>query len=138
MENYRRENSLQCVYLDENWMYSTRSRKRTWQEDSIRQEDSIKSCRKGHESTGKRFSVLHAGTKRGFVENASLVFSSTSKIANYHDSMNRQMFAEWVTGNLLPNLEESSLTIMDNAPYTTVLLRNRVPLTSWIKSQIQE
>ncbi|KAJ8914887.1 hypothetical protein NQ315_014900 [Exocentrus adspersus] len=84
--NLTSENPLQCVYLDETWIYSKGSFKRTWQDNSI------KSCRKGHEDTGKRFIVLHAGTKHGFVENASLVFSSTSKSADYHDSMNREMF----------------------------------------------
>ncbi|KAJ8914698.1 hypothetical protein NQ315_017407 [Exocentrus adspersus] len=105
------ENPLQCVYFDETWMYSKESLKRTWQDDSI------KSCRKGHESNGKRFSVFHPGTKHGFVENASLVFSTASKSADCHDSMNRQMYEKWVAEKLLPNLEVSSLAIMDNAPY---------------------
>ncbi|KAJ8913779.1 hypothetical protein NQ315_002685 [Exocentrus adspersus] len=120
--NLTSKNPLQCVYLDETWIYSKGSFKRTLQDNSI------KSCRKGHEGTGKRFIVFHAGTKHGFVENASLVFSSTSKSADYHDSMNREMFEKWMTEKLLPNLEEPSLIIMDNAPYHSALAE-KLPTT---------
>ncbi|KAJ8914403.1 hypothetical protein NQ315_017497 [Exocentrus adspersus] len=129
--NLTTENPLQCVYLDETWIYSKGSFKRTWQDNSI------KSCRKEHEGTGKRFIILHAGSKHGFVENASLVFSSTSKSEDYQDPMNREMFEKWMTEKLLPNLEEPSLIIMDNAPYHSVLAE-KLPTTSWTKSQIQE
>ncbi|KAJ8913801.1 hypothetical protein NQ315_002707 [Exocentrus adspersus] len=129
--NLTNENPLQCVYLDETCIYSKGSFKRTWQDNSI------KSYRKGHEGTGKRFIVLHAGTKHGFVENASLVFSSISKSADYHDSMNREMFEKWMTEKLLPNLEEPSLIIMDNAPYRSALAE-KLPTTSWTKSQMQK
>ncbi|KAJ8914886.1 hypothetical protein NQ315_014899, partial [Exocentrus adspersus] len=81
------ENPLQCVYLVETWIYS---------KGSFKELGKIT----GHEGTGKRFIVLHAGTKHGFVENASLVFSSTSKSADYHDEMNREMFDKWMTEKL--------------------------------------
>ncbi|KAJ8909912.1 hypothetical protein NQ315_014919 [Exocentrus adspersus] len=42
---------------------------------------------------------------------------SPEKGAYYHDSMNRELSEMWVTEKLLPNLEESSLTNMDNAAY---------------------
>jgi hypothetical protein len=59
----------------------------------------------------------HAGKEDGSVENAGLIFKSTTRSGDYHDNMNRKNFENWFKTELIPNLEEPSLIIMDNASY---------------------
>lgn len=80
---------------------------------------------------------MHAGNRDGFVENASLIFATKSKLADYHGDMNGDLFIQWIKEKLVPNLEEPSLIIMDNAPYHSVLLEKQ-PQSSWTKAQIVE
>ncbi|KAF5299159.1 hypothetical protein FQA39_LY02332 [Lamprigera yunnana] len=64
-------------FLDERHGYEVKQTsgiKRSWQDDSI------KSVRK-LQTEGKRYIVVHAGTKNGFVPNADLVFSTKKKTA---------------------------------------------------------
>jgi hypothetical protein len=49
-------------------------------------------------------------------------FCSGTKSGNYHDLMNTENFEHWMLTQLLPNLEEPSVIVMDNAPYYSVLL----------------
>ena len=61
--------------------------------------------------------VLHAGGVEGWVNGAELVFTSKTNSADYHDKMNSEHFMEWLTEQLLPRLEESSVIILGNALY---------------------
>lgn len=58
---------------------------------------------------GKRFIVLHAGTSKGFILNADLLYTSRSKLSDYHGDMNSVIFTKWVKEKLISNLEEPSL-----------------------------
>ncbi|KAK4881177.1 hypothetical protein RN001_004496 [Aquatica leii] len=62
-------------------MYTNRNMERSWQDDNL------KSVRKPEGYDGKRFIVVHAGTKSGFVKNALLLFSSKSQHEDYHEDM---------------------------------------------------
>lgn len=117
------------VFLDETWIYSKGNRGRPWQDEST------KSVRKPEGYDGKRYIILHAGTEKGFIENASLIFPSKTRAADYHAEMNSQKFKEWVTTQLIPNLEKNSIVVMDNAPYHSVVL-NKAPNTSSRKQDI--
>lgn len=121
----------ELVFLDETWIFSKGSQIKSWQDDST------KSVRKPGGFDGKRFIVLHAGNSRGFINNASLLFASKSKMLDYHGEMNSDLFTKWVKEKLIPNLEEPSLIIMDNAAYHSVEIEKQ-PCTSWKKCEIQE
>lgn len=129
MKNANSDYSRQLVFLDETWIFSKGSKQRSWQDDSI------KSVRKPGGYDGKRFIVLHAGHKGGFVPNASLVFATNSKLADYHGDMNAETFIKWVTEKLIPNLEEPSLVIMDNASYHSTEIEKQ-PTSSWTRPAI--
>ncbi|KAG7310300.1 hypothetical protein JYU34_003055 [Plutella xylostella] len=45
-----------------------------------------------HISPGKRYIVVHAGSETGFVPNALLIFSTKSRLADYHHDMNAENF----------------------------------------------
>lgn len=121
----------ETVFLDETWIFLNGNNRRAWQDESV------KSVRKVRGSGGKRFIVLHAGTRKGFVPGASLIFSSTSHSIDYHDSMDSETFEKWVEKQLIPNLEQPSLIVMDNASYhSRSIIKN--PTCSWKKDEIKE
>lgn len=129
MKNANSDYSRQLVFLDETWIFSKGSKQRSWQDDSK------KSVRKPGGYDGKRFIILHAGHKGGFVPNASLIFATNSKLADYHGDMNAEKFIKWVTEKLIPNLEEPSLVIMDNASYHSTEIEKQ-PTSSWTRPAI--
>lgn len=115
MDNMTSEYRRQVIFLDETWIYSKGNKTKSWQDESI------KSVRKPEGYDGKRFIIVHAGSSNGFVQNASLSFCSKSTTLDYHGEMNNSIFTKWMTTQLIPNLEEPSLIVMDNAPYHSVL-----------------
>jgi hypothetical protein len=78
---------------------------------------------------------VHGGTRNEFFSGASLIFVSGTKSGDCHDAMNGENFEHRVLIQLLPNLEEPSLVIMENASYHSVLL-DKPPTLSWKKDQI--
>ena len=129
MENRGITYPRQVIFLDETWIYAKGNKTLSWQDNSL------KSVRKPEGYDGKRFIVVHAGSSKGFVQGASLLFCSKSMTLDYHGEMNNTIFTKWITTQLLPNLEEPSLVIMDNAPYHSVLTEKQ-PSTSFTKAQI--
>jgi hypothetical protein len=107
---HKRMQLYQPVVLDETWVFSKGGNRKSWQDGSM----ATTSKKTGD---GCRYIVLHAGKEDGFVENAGLIFKSTTRSVDYHDNMNRKNFENWFKTELIPNLEEPSLIIMDNASY---------------------
>ncbi|XP_074035567.1 uncharacterized protein [Leptinotarsa decemlineata] len=127
-KNRRSLKPREVVFLDETWIYS-RGNKKSWQDNNV------KSVRKPEGYAGKRFIVVHAGSMKRFIPEASLLFCSKFLTLDYHGEMNSTMFIKWITLQLLPSLEEPSLIIMDNAPYHSEIL-NKQPTSSSKKSEI--
>lgn len=67
-------------------------------------------------SHGKRYLVLHAGNKEGFIDGLGLILLCKNSKTDYHGNMNHVIFKEWFK-KLLESLTEPSLIILDNAPY---------------------
>lgn len=88
-------------------------------------------------SPGKRFIIVHAGSEHGFVPYALLTFSTKSLKADYHHDMNASNFNKWLREKLVPNLNEPSVIVTDNASYHTVQI-NKAPNTNSIKGNIQD
>jgi hypothetical protein len=107
---HKRMQLYQPVVLEETWVFSKGGNRKSWQDGSM----ATTSKKTGD---GCRYIVLHAGKEDGFVENAELIFKSTTRSGDYHDNMNRKNFENWFKTELIPNLEEPSLIIMDNASY---------------------
>ncbi|KAJ8866617.1 hypothetical protein PR048_032477 [Dryococelus australis] len=61
--------------------------------------------------------VVHAGGINGFIENALLVYKAGTASGDHHCQMNSVNFIKWVTENLAPNLLQSSVVVLDTAPY---------------------
>lgn len=103
---------------------------KTWQDGTVKT-----LYQKSKSSNGKRYIILHAGNERGFIEGADLVFSSSNKSSDYHDTMNAELFEKWFEEKLLMVLEEPSLIVIDNAPYHS-RIREKSPVGSWTKQEL--
>nr|CAD7397161.1 unnamed protein product [Timema cristinae] len=60
------------------------------------QDGTKKTCKRRSPGYGKRFIVLHAGGRDGFVEGASLLFASGKSTGDYHGEMNGDNFEMWM------------------------------------------
>jgi hypothetical protein len=89
---------------------------------------------------GKRFTVLHAGHKGGFLEGCSYLLDSNIEHRDYHRTMNGQLFQTWVEQQLIPALDKINtkvVVIMDNAPYQS-MVADKLPTLKSTKGQLQE
>lgn len=118
------------VYVDETYVHVNYKPKKSWQGPST-------SKMLENVSKGKRFIIVHAGTEKGFIKNALLIFSTKSKQADYHDDMNSANFSKWVSEKLLPNLDSPSVIIFDNASYHSIQT-NKCPNTNTKKQDIRD
>lgn len=102
------------IYLDESYIHESYKVTKCWQAintPGVRLDV----------SKGKRWIIVHAGSEKGFVPNALLIFTGKNKQEDYHSEMNAQNFTKWVTEKLLPNITEPSIIVMDNAPYHSII-----------------
>lgn len=117
------------IFLDETYIHPSYHTKKCWQSEE-------ESGMLVSESAGKRFIIAHAGSVNGFVEDALLIFRSSSQSADYHDDMNSTNFFKWMSEKVVPNLPEKSLVVMDNAPYHCTQI-NKSPTMANMKSEMQ-
>jgi transposase len=122
----------QEVYLDESYINKNHSNDYIWYftEDGPWVQKPT--------GNGERLIIMNAITTDGWVPNAKTVFKSTRKTGDYHGQMNWDIFKKWFLEKLLPNIPESSLIIMDNAPYHKVLSENSAPTAASSKENIQK
>ena len=132
IQTYREEGYVE-VSTDETWFLTSDNRTLSWRDMSGKCEVSTKTT--GH---GKRFIIISAGTRDGFIPNATKVFGSGDKRSDdYHDDMNAALYEEWFANDLLPNLPQKSVVILDNAPYHN-RLSTKKPRFYWTKAKIRE
>ncbi|KAJ3660720.1 hypothetical protein Zmor_005156 [Zophobas morio] len=130
------EEDVTFVYLDETWVYQHGVPVRRWVHESDRRGMPAKIVM----NEGRRFTILHAGGKFGFLENCLLFLDSNNDSRDYHKTtMNGQLFRQWVETQLIPSvnfINGKVVIIMDNAPYHSVLAE-QLPRLSWIKSKLK-
>ena len=129
IKKYRQEGRT-IVYTDETYIHSSHTMTSAWTDDSAY----------GYmapTSKGQRLIIVHAGTEKGFIPGAQLIFKSNQSTGDYHREMNDDNFMRWVTEKLKPNLPEKSVLIIDNASYHNVV-REKCPTTSTKKQEMQD
>ena len=114
---------LDFVYVDETWVDTCYTVKKYWQGEGTPGE--IPPCNRG-----QRIIVVHAGNRRGFIPGAK------STTGDYHSEMDRRNFTKWLEEKLLPNLEEPSAIVLDNASYHS-MRADRFPTSNSRKTDIQ-
>jgi transposase len=134
MSFYDRKKDLEkrgftLVYVDETWVDTSYTTKKCWQSE-------MTSGPKAPINRGQRLIIVHAGSSKGFVDGAQLVYKATSSTGDYHREMNGENFTKWIKEKLIPNLQTPSAVVMDNASYHSVQT-DRFPTSSWKKADIQ-
>lgn len=123
------------IYLDETWIFRNGSSVRRWTHET-----DLKSNPSKIRSEGKRYTILHAGCASGFLPGCDLLLDSDNNDRDYHETMNGELFRQWVEKQLIPalsKLSEKCVVIMDNAPYHSVQI-DKPPNHSSNKRQMQE
>lgn len=128
MENRNLPPELQkeIIYVDESYIHFSYKLKKSVDIKGVKQ----------NIAKGKRYIIVHAGSEKGFVPNALLIFSGTNKNEDYHSEMNKTNFTKWVTEKLIPNVTEPSIIVLDNAPYHSVVV-NKAPTSATNVAEIK-
>ncbi|EFA12515.1 hypothetical protein TcasGA2_TC006864 [Tribolium castaneum] len=77
------------IYLDGTWIYQNGT--------SVRQRTNDKDKLPVKKQPGKRFTILHAGSKFGFLDGCDLLLDSNNTDIDYHKTMNGDIFKNWTT-----------------------------------------
>ncbi|XP_063243049.1 uncharacterized protein LOC134542598 isoform X2 [Bacillus rossius redtenbacheri] len=123
-----KERGANFIFVDETWIFQRGTVSKSWQDKSLQ------SAKRRTVGDGKRFIVVNAGGRTGFVPGAGLLFVSGQKTADYHGEMNGETFLMWFE-DMLVHLEEPSVIIMDNASYHSTQVE-KTPTTNWTKDAL--
>ncbi|XP_063220955.1 uncharacterized protein LOC134530217 isoform X3 [Bacillus rossius redtenbacheri] len=123
-----KERGANFIFVHETWIFQRGTVSKSWQDKSLQ------SAKRRTVGDGKRFIVVNAGGRTGFVPGAGLLFVSGQKTADYHGEMNGETFLMWFE-DMLVHLEEPSVIIMDNASYHSTQVE-KTPTTNWTKAAL--
>ena len=131
------------VYLDETFINKNYSGSDiSWYcgdwENNPRLDKSFGPCINKPSGKGERFIILNAITKNGWVNGSELVFQAKKRRGDHHGSMDEENFMKWFTDPLLPNIDNNSVIIMDNAPYHNVFKEDGAPPLTSRKAVLQK
>ena len=131
---YRRKKELEdlgfeLVYVDETWIDTAYCAKHCWQGPNT--PGVIPPCNRG-----QRLIVVNAGSKKGFIPGAQLIYRASSSTGDNHREMNGANFTKWIEQQLLPNLDCPCAIVMDNASYHS-MQTDRCPTSSTRKADIK-
>ncbi|XP_054287214.1 uncharacterized protein LOC129003036 [Macrosteles quadrilineatus] len=125
-----RSEGFPIVYIDETYVNANHTVSKCWQ--SPEEPGVTKAVGKG-----ERLIIAHGGGENGFVRDSLAIFKAHQKTGDYHESMNYENFNKWLEKQLLPNLEEPSVIVMDNAKYHCVE-EDKKPTSGSLKKNIQD
>lgn len=128
------------VYLDETWINAGHTVSKVWKDKTINTPKDaflagLSVGLKNPTARGPRYVIVHAGGKDGFIENSMKVFLAKKNTADYHDEMDSAVFETWFKQQLVPNLQQGTVIVMDNASYHG-RKKEKVPTTSSLKGDI--
>ena len=131
---YKRKKELEdigyeLVYTDETWIDTAYTAKKCWQGEDTPGVISPM-------NRGQRIIVVHAGGRQGFIPGALLTYKAASRTGDYHSEMDGNNFTKWVEERLIPNLDQPSAIVMDNASYHS-MRTDKCPTSSTRKADIQ-
>lgn len=109
MRQFRLE-KRNIFYIDETWIDTNLTFDKCWQGPHV---TGVMS----NHSSSNRLIVVHIGSSNGFLPGSSLIFKAGTSSGDYHGQMNSNNFEKWIREKVVPNLPESSIIVMDNAPY---------------------
>ncbi|GBP48920.1 Protocadherin-like wing polarity protein stan [Eumeta japonica] len=97
--------------------------------------EGLSTCAKNPTCKSPGLVVVHIGGDNGFILDRQWVFEC-KKADDYHVLMNAENFENWFM-SVLPRLEPNAVIVMDNASYNS-RRKEKIPVTSWLKKNIQD
>ena len=79
---------------------------------------------------------MHAGGRQGFISGALLTYKAASRTGDYHSEIDGNNLKKWMEERLIPNLDQPSAIVMDNASYHS-MRTDKCPTSSIRKADIQ-
>ena len=89
-----RNEGRNIVYMDESYILSSHTPKKSWSDDSS--EGLLAPV-----SRTERLIIIHAGGESGFVPGALLMWKANQASGDYHHQMNKDNYEKWVKENLI-------------------------------------
>ncbi|KAG8238291.1 hypothetical protein J437_LFUL017046 [Ladona fulva] len=144
---YERVKGREIIYLDETWVNAGHTVSKELKDVNIKtkhqaQLAGFSTGLKIPRGRGPRFVILHAGSARGFVDGAKLVYLAKKRLGDYHDEIDSTRFEEWFKSQLIPNIGEGSVIVMDNATYhrrkpeqISTSSNTKLDMETWLKSK---
>jgi transposase len=125
--------SRSIIYPDETWFDTHETPSKRWSDLSDRCQS------KAPSNKWKRITILHAGSKDGWIPNALLLSAKNIKDSSldYHEDTTAELLEDWFKTKLLPNIPPNSVIVMDNASYHSRQIK-KVPNSANTKSDIQK
>jgi len=121
----------QDFYLDETWYDTNTCKMKNWSDDS-------ENCTVAtSDKKGERIVIVHCGGRSGFIKDAAHIIHKkmADAPADYHGTMNSEIFENWFENCVLRRLEGPSVIVCDNAPYHSRVIDPK-PNSSWNKPAI--
>ena len=81
---------------------------------------------------GGGFIVVHAGTDKGFIEEALLVFKAKDSQGDYHNEMNGKNFMRWLNERLQPNSPQNSVLVVDKEDKCSTTATRKAEIQAWM------
>ncbi len=105
-----KDDRYQIVYLDESYLYKNHSSNKSWKLKEL------PSNFKKPSGKGPRLVIIGAITEEGWIKNSVQYWESNAS-DDFHKNFNKNNFYKYMQNILLPNLEQPSIIVMDNASY---------------------
>ena len=116
---YYTSKEYDSVFIDESYICKNHVRSKTW----LPNEEKVSFFQKPS-GKGQRIVIVAAINKQGFIKN-SFEFWVANSNSDYHKNFNKEIFLQYFTTKVLPNLKRPSLIILDNAPYHKIFDENK-------------
>jgi len=121
------------VYTDESWINRNCVPDKVWMDGCVDCEPPAP------HSKGARWILIGAGSADGWIPTTFVMWKGNVQSEDYHSEMNSDVFRQWFTERLLPNVPPNACVVVDRAPYHTVLTPESKPAgAQWTRAHLAE
>ncbi len=99
------------IYMDESWINKNARPSKAWSDGTPESVDAVPPGK------GARWILIGAGGRNGWIKDTFCMWKGNVKSEDYHTEMNGDVFYDWLTKRLLPNLPSNAVLVLDRATY---------------------
>ncbi len=129
---YYLANEYDIVYQDESYICKNHVRGKSW---ALEKDFGFFNKPSGK---GQRIVITGVINENGFIKNTYEFWDANNNNSDYHKNFNKEIFEEYFTKKILPNLTKPSLIILDNAPYHKIYENDAFNPRKMNKNELKE